>query len=538
MRAIRQVPNESCVGRVDTALQLLHVARVHSQLIEQTFHRSSDTSRVRSLAVIPDCIGALHGRCRGEKSRRHRVYIEVKMTERVAQRSPASLGGDLEPERRAAPRADVARTAFGQAPQAAPNAGGRTTLQQHATLGVLDQEHLYRAGRQGLACGRARIVFGIARGARGAIGAQRTTRAIGFAAAAERGAEIHDRLRVIRDARARRVVVGERPKLLLDRASLERRVDRYHAIDAPLKGSAIEQQLWALADHHTPRARVADYTQAIMDLGATLCRRGEPDCPRCPLRADCAARAAGNPEDYPRTTARKTLPTRAVQMLLIQDAKGRVLLQRRPPTGIWGGLWSLPECRARDIRAWSRSTLGLEIAPERSWAPLRHTFSHFHLDIHPVPARLLSATAAMESADTVWYNCQRPDARGVAAPVKRLLDQLRMNSGDVQKLKSRIHTADTLCIGKLSNGAHGEGRKTRPRSGRPRLSDLPGRAGETELGKLFQRGVEALAESSDHADEQISLESARSQGTQVHRDGDGEVLLRHGREAARRLRSA
>src|SRR5581483_11840819 len=86
MRAIRQFPNESCVGRVDTALQLLHVARVHSQLIEQTFHRSSDTSRVRSLAVIPDCIGALHGRCRGEKSRRHRVYIEVKMTERVAQR--------------------------------------------------------------------------------------------------------------------------------------------------------------------------------------------------------------------------------------------------------------------------------------------------------------------------------------------------------------------------------------------------------------------------------------------------------------------
>ncbi len=225
--------------------------------------------------------------------------------------------------------------------------------------------------------------------------------------------------------------------------NVKRVLARYHAIDAPLKGSAIEQQLWALTDHHTPRARVADYTQAIMDLGATLCRRGEPDCPRCPLRADCAARAAGNPEDYPRTTARKTLPTRAVQMLLIQDAKGRVLLQRRPPTGIWGGLWSLPECRARDIRAWSRSTLGLEIAPERSWAPLRHTFSHFHLDIHPVPARLLSATAAMESADTVWYNCQRPDARGVAAPVKRLLDQLRMNPGDVQKLKSRIHTADT-----------------------------------------------------------------------------------------------
>ncbi len=209
--------------------------------------------------------------------------------------------------------------------------------------------------------------------------------------------------------------------------NVKRVLARYHGVDEPLKGSAIQEKLWKLAEFHTPRTRVADYTQAIMDLGATLCRRGQPECARCPLRTDCAALAAGNPEDYPRASVRKALRARSVQMLIIRDAKGRVLLQRRPPVGIWGGLWGLPECHARDVRAWCRTTLGLDIAPERAWPRLRHTFSHFHLDIRPIPARLLGGSRAMEHGETVWYNCRRPDARGVAAPVKRLLDRLRNN---------------------------------------------------------------------------------------------------------------
>ncbi len=208
--------------------------------------------------------------------------------------------------------------------------------------------------------------------------------------------------------------------------NVKRVLARYHAIAQPLRGGAIEERLWELAERHTPRRRVADYTQAIMDLGATVCRRAQPACGRCPLRADCAAYAQGKPEAYPRPAPRKALPQRAVRMLLIRDARGRVLLQRRPPTGLWGGLWGLPECRGRDVRAWCRDALGLDIAPERPWPRLRHSFSHFHLDIRPIPARLLGASwQAMEGAETVWYNCERPDERGLAAPVKRLLDQLR-----------------------------------------------------------------------------------------------------------------
>ena len=249
--------------------------------------------------------------------------------------------------------------------------------------------------------------------------------------------------------------------------NVKRVLARYHAIAEPLQGAAVQQRLWELAECHTPRARVGDYTQAVMDLGATLCRRAQPLCDRCPLRRGCAAYAEGNPEAYPRPAKRKNVPARSVRMLLIQDAEGRVLLQRRPPAGIWGGLWGLPECRGRDVRAWSQATLGLDIAPGRRWPRLRHTFSHFHLDIHPIPARLLKSAAsamgepghsrtdlpsvragerptkdgragvskryraapgtagtAMEDTDTVWYNCRQPDERGLAAPVKRLLDQL------------------------------------------------------------------------------------------------------------------
>jgi A/G-specific adenine glycosylase len=208
--------------------------------------------------------------------------------------------------------------------------------------------------------------------------------------------------------------------------NVKRVLARYHAINEPLAGIAIERRLWELAERHTPRTRAADYTQAIMDLGATICRRTQPLCAKCPVRGGCAAFARGTPESFPLRRERKPVPTRSVKMLLIRDARGRVLLQRRPPVGLWGGLWGLPECRARDVRAWSRSTLGLDIEPQPPLPRLRHSFSHFHLNIQPIPARLAGAgNEAMEGGETVWYNCRQPDERGLAAPVKRLLDQLR-----------------------------------------------------------------------------------------------------------------
>jgi A/G-specific adenine glycosylase len=207
--------------------------------------------------------------------------------------------------------------------------------------------------------------------------------------------------------------------------NVRRVLTRYHAIDTPAKARATEEQLWKLAEQHTPHKRVADYTQAIMDLGATVCRRVKPDCARCPVRRGCAACRLGRPADFPVSARRAPLPVRTVNWVLIRDTRERVLMQRRPPAGLWGGLWAFPETTAEDIADWCRAEHGLVVKPQAALPTWRHTFSHFHLDITPVPAQLLRATAAMETAGTLWYNLRSPLARGVSAPVKRLLQQLR-----------------------------------------------------------------------------------------------------------------
>ena len=203
---------------------------------------------------------------------------------------------------------------------------------------------------------------------------------------------------------------------------------RHRAIAGWPGQKAVEKALWAAAEDCTPHARVADYTQAIMDLGATVCTRTRPDCVACPVGEDCAARAEGRQADFPGRRPRKALPERHTRMLLLRDAEGRVLLEQRPPAGIWGGLWSLPECPPEaDLHAWSRETLGVELDAVRDGEPLSHTFTHFRLRIQPVHARLHGPAAGggiMEAAARVWYNTRLPASLGLPAPVKTLLDAL------------------------------------------------------------------------------------------------------------------
>ncbi|MDA8364337.1 MAG: A/G-specific adenine glycosylase [Gammaproteobacteria bacterium] len=209
--------------------------------------------------------------------------------------------------------------------------------------------------------------------------------------------------------------------------NVKRVLARFHGV-AGLPGTrAVEQRLWTLAEAHVPRERIEDYTQAIMDLGATVCRRIRPDCSSCPVTRDCVARNQGNTDAYPGHGLHGGLPVREVHMILVRDGQGAVLLQQRPPSGIWGGLWGPPECSIdQDAGNWVRTTYGLDVALDAPWPLLQHRFTHFRLDITPIPARLLgSNTKAMENPYTVWYNVHKPDARGLATPVKRLLQQLR-----------------------------------------------------------------------------------------------------------------
>ena len=220
---------------------------------------------------------------------------------------------------------------------------------------------------------------------------------------------------------------GQR-QAILD-GNVKRVLSRYHAIEGWPGKREIEQQLWQLAEQHTPDTRNNAYTQAIMDLGATLCQRSKPRCESCPLMADCQAYRQQRCHELPTRKHRQTLPERHTTMLLLQNCAGELLLQRRPPSGIWGGLWSLPECpHDQTAETWCSRELGLNLIHTREHNSLLHSFSHFRLHIRP-----LSATAEgrgdhiMEASDTLWYNTESIQQLGLPAPVKTLVQQIVLN---------------------------------------------------------------------------------------------------------------
>jgi A/G-specific adenine glycosylase len=209
--------------------------------------------------------------------------------------------------------------------------------------------------------------------------------------------------------------------------NVKRVLSRFHAVEGWYGQREVGERLWQLAEAHTPQGRTADYTQAIMDLGATLCSRSRPACPACPVSAECEAHKQGRVTEFPGRKPRKPLPRKRTAMLLLQNSEGELLLERRPPSGIWGGLWSLPECPDdEDIAKWCREGLGLELVEAQRWEPLLHTFSHFQLEITPVQGRVkeLAAVSIMEPAATLWYKTRSFNQLGLPAPVKRLLQRL------------------------------------------------------------------------------------------------------------------
>lgn len=202
----------------------------------------------------------------------------------------------------------------------------------------------------------------------------------------------------------------------------KRVIARLAAIEATPGTAAFEKPLWALAERYTPRARVTDYTQAIMDLGATLCTRRAPACSRCPLADRCRAHALRVEADIPARRKKRARPQRETTVLWIEDEAGRLLLEKRPPAGIWGGLWSLPEvtdAETTDIAAECRARYGIQIEQTAMLAPIVHGFTHFLLTIHVCRVQAKRTARIMEGRSE-WF---APDVRpGVPAPIARLLD--------------------------------------------------------------------------------------------------------------------
>jgi A/G-specific adenine glycosylase len=203
--------------------------------------------------------------------------------------------------------------------------------------------------------------------------------------------------------------------------NVKRVLTRYHGIHGHPGLSAVERQLWQHADAHTPEQRVADYTQAIMDLGATVCLRTRPRCEACPLAVDCVARRDDLTTQLPTAKPGKALPTRATVMLILRDTRGRTLLERRGPQGVWAGLWSLPEATDHEA-AWRTAQQHARIDDARPLAPFTHVFSHYRLKVEPL--LFDEATTHHGIADNPslrWYASEELATLGLPAPVRSLL---------------------------------------------------------------------------------------------------------------------
>ncbi len=213
----------------------------------------------------------------------------------------------------------------------------------------------------------------------------------------------------------------EQPHAILD-GNVKRVLARYHALDGWPGSSSVLRRLWLLAEQHTPQHRVGAYTQAIMDLGATLCLPRKPQCPRCPLRADCAAHAQGRSAQLPTARPRRVLPLRRQHWLLLRDGAGRILFERRGASGVWPHLWSLPETTAQPALTAARFVLSHDRA--RALPTQRHAFTHFRLEATPLLLDHAIARPQVGEADTRWLDPGAARALALPAPVRRLLDHL------------------------------------------------------------------------------------------------------------------
>ena len=212
----------------------------------------------------------------------------------------------------------------------------------------------------------------------------------------------------------------DRPAAVLD--GNVRRVLARHAMVAGWTGAgAVQQRLWQQAEERLPSGRGADYTQAIMDLGALICSRNRPDCNACPVAADCRACQAGATAQYPAARPRIRVGARSLGLLIITDRQQRVLLEKRPPAGIWGGLWCLPEFDRHDTGA---VAAGFAVGPASPLPVLEHRLTHLKLSIHPFLVRNARAEEVNCSSQHAWFPLAGRPRLGLPKPVADLLRQL------------------------------------------------------------------------------------------------------------------
>lgn len=209
--------------------------------------------------------------------------------------------------------------------------------------------------------------------------------------------------------------------------NVKRVLARFHGIEGWTGHPTIAKELWYWAELYTPKDRFSDYTQAMMDLGATLCTRSKPDCLQCPINKSCRAYIENRTKDLPTPKPKKTLPIKHRWLLHIENDNSEIFIEKRPPSGIWGSLWSLPEAPYplddNAIVHHCREHLSLECEIQYHEASFKHTFSHYHLILHPIKLNCVSSIPSIkESTGSLWLKGNHE--LGLPAPIRIYIDAI------------------------------------------------------------------------------------------------------------------
>ena len=215
---------------------------------------------------------------------------------------------------------------------------------------------------------------------------------------------------------------GERGAIL--EGNVKRVLARHRGIEGYPGAPKVQAKLWSIAESLLPTKDINVYTQALMDLGATVCARATPRCGECPVAADCVALATDRVAELPSSRPAKARPTRAIRVLLLEHA-GTILLEKRPALGIWAGLWSLPELDpAEDVARHCRARYAASVIVGDELDPIEHGFTHYHLTMRPQRVAVREWPSRAEAPGMVWLTRADALAAALPAPIRKLLQQI------------------------------------------------------------------------------------------------------------------
>ncbi len=215
---------------------------------------------------------------------------------------------------------------------------------------------------------------------------------------------------------------GER-RAILD-GNVKRVFARHFGVEGFYGEKKVETQLWSIAEDELPKKGIEAYTQGLMDLGATICVRSRPLCLACPVEDSCIAKRDGRIQELPTRRPKKAVPEKSTTMLIITHG-GEVLLEKRPPTGVWAGMWCFPELiNGANPREVCRERFGLETKLSKPWRVLQHGFTHFKLSITPQPIAVREKLSRVTEPGVTWLSIDDARATAIPKPVRDLLTKL------------------------------------------------------------------------------------------------------------------